>query len=124
MTARLTDEQLDASEVIALAREVQERRDTEAKWEAIRQTVNCPTCGGSGVETDDSMAVVGVPGGQYPVGPCPGCTDGHPPMEKVLTVGAAAFVALAERDQAYAARENGDVANWRAMRVIEAAVRP
>ncbi len=46
---------------------------------------------GLGVETDDSMAVVGVPGGQYPVGPCPDCTDGKIDMARLLAVGAAVF---------------------------------
>ena len=94
-----------------------------ASWEAIRQAVNCPTCDGSGVETDDSMAVVGVPGGQYPVGPCPDCTDGKIDMARLLAVGAAAVAALAKRNAAYQARENGDMANWRAMDAIETALR-
>lgn len=33
----------------------------------------CDTCGGSGNETMDSSLAVGVPGGQYPIGPCSDC---------------------------------------------------
>lgn len=36
----------------------------------------CPTCQGSGDETMDSMLAVGVPGGQYPIGPCADCGSG------------------------------------------------
>ncbi len=64
----------------ALAREVQERRAAEVKQEAIRRTVNCPTCLGSRSErmTQDR---------------CPDCTDGKIDMARLLAVGAAVFAA-------------------------------
>ena len=63
-----------------LAREVQERRAAEVKQEAIRRTVNCPTCLGSRSErmTQDR---------------CPDCTDGKIDMARLLAVGAAVFAA-------------------------------
>lgn len=33
-------------------------------------TALCPLCGGSGVEYEDSMTAVGVPGGVIAIGPC------------------------------------------------------
>lgn len=61
-------------------REVQERRAAEVKQEAIRRTVNCPTCLGSRSErmTQDR---------------CPDCTDGKIDMARLLAVGAAVFAA-------------------------------
>jgi hypothetical protein len=47
----------------------------------------CQTCDGSGVETEDSMIVVGVPGGQYPIGPCPEC----PTIGQLLAIGALVY---------------------------------
>ena len=98
MSDRLTDKQVEfmarnpaqittwVDEYVGpLAREVQERRAAEVKQEAIRRTVNCPTCLGSRSErmTQDR---------------CPDCTDGKIDMARLLAVGAAVFNASVDAD--------------------------
>ena len=51
--------------------------DEGARPEPPKPVVSkCGTCGGSGNETEDSASAVGIPGGQFPIGPCPVCTGG------------------------------------------------
>lgn len=56
-----------------------------AEWEAIRQTVNCPTCDGT------QLIAETTPSGGNTNWECEDCTDDHPSMARLLTVGAAVF---------------------------------
>ena len=56
-----------------------------AEWEAIRQTVNCPSC--DGISDAELLHSTGV--GDR----CPYCTDGKISMARLLAVGAAAVSA-------------------------------
>lgn len=52
------------------------------------------------------------------------CNHDHAPtIAHLLAIGAAAWMAIAERDAAYARRANGDVANIHAIDAINAAVK-
>lgn len=62
--------------------------------EAIRQTVNCPTCGG----TQNVWGPGGVIRASTVVG-CPDCTDGKIDMARLLAVGAAVFLAVLTYDE-------------------------
>lgn len=101
-------------------------------WEAIRQTVNCPTCGGTcAIEGPERREVIydaetGEPCGETlcdPRIPCPDNCDGKIDMARLLAVAAAVFTAIAKRDAAYAARESGTIANIVALAEIESAMR-
>ena len=55
------------------------------EWEAIRQTVNCPTCNGN------PWAYAPRDCDGIPAHHCPDCTDGKIPMARLFAVGAAVF---------------------------------
>lgn len=67
--------------------------DTPNQWEAIRQTVNCPTCDGLRIS---QIAKPPRPGAQAISAThlgCPDCKDGKIDMARLLAVGAAVFSA-------------------------------
>ncbi len=90
-TAKWTADMAVHENIVTLAREVQERRAAEVKWEAIRQTVNCPTCGGD-MKRHFPPAYPGGPPRATALNHCPDCTeDGKIGMARLLAVGAAVF---------------------------------
>lgn len=69
-----------------------------AKWEAIRQTVNCPTCGAVRyIKPTPERLRRGLAG--VPLIPCPDCPDGKIDMARLLAVGAALFLAVLTYDE-------------------------
>ncbi len=74
------------AEVADMASELIARR----KHEAIRQTVNCPTCGAVRyIKPTPERLRRGLAG--VPLIPCPDCTDGKIDMARLLAVGAEAL---------------------------------
>ena len=73
------------------------------QWEAIRQTVNCPTCGGNDSSPSSwAKTAAAIADGSDEAlrrrmeeleQPCPDCTDGKIDMARLLAVGAAVFAA-------------------------------
>ena len=61
------------------------------KYEAIRQTVKCPTCDGD--ECFHEERIVNGDPCEVITGNCPDCTDGKIPMARLLGAGAAVFAA-------------------------------
>lgn len=78
------------------------------QWEAIRQTVNCPTCGGNDSSPSSwAKTAAAIADGSDEAlrrrmeeleQPCPDCTDGKIDMARLLAVGAAAFKAVKTYD--------------------------
>lgn len=78
-----------------------DQEQAEAEWEAIRQTVSCPSCNGVQTTGDIRCRNCGA-SASLPLGMtcndhrptflhCPDCTDGKIPMARLLAVGAAVF---------------------------------
>lgn len=63
--------------------------DDAERYEAIRQTVNCPTCNGD--ECFHEERIVNGDPCEVITGNCPDCTDGKIPMARLFAVGAAVF---------------------------------